>query len=126
MRGRGYQEVVDFWVVRGLGIAVLFGEPWLRKWNPAINWETREMRFSDGVIWKAQKGSGTRGKEQATRGSHLNRGRRIVMGIEKTGAENGDGVVAEDVGPEWLGEFKDVFYGNRRVCRMSIMSSTGS
>ena len=62
VKGRGYQEEVAFWVVRGLGIPVLFGEPWLRKWNPAIDWETREMQFSDGVVWRAQKPRGSQGE----------------------------------------------------------------
>ena len=70
VKGRGYQEEVAFWVVRGLGIPVLFGEPWLRKWNPAIDWETREMQFSDGVVWKAQKprGSQEEGEIRAVKG----------------------------------------------------------
>ena len=32
---------------------MLLGEPWLRSWNPKINWQTKEMTFSDGVVWKA-------------------------------------------------------------------------
>ena len=32
---------------------MLLGEPWLRSWNPTINWQTKEMTFSDGIVWKA-------------------------------------------------------------------------
>ena len=53
VRAKGYRERVTFWVVKGLGIPMLLGEPWLRSWNPTINWQTKEMTFSDGVVWKA-------------------------------------------------------------------------
>ena len=53
VRGKGYREKVTFWVVKGLGVQMLLGEPWLRSWNPAINWKTKELVFSDGVVWKA-------------------------------------------------------------------------
>ena len=55
VRGPGYREKVSFWVVQGLGVFVLLGAPWLRMWNPTINWQTRELTFSDGVRWKADK-----------------------------------------------------------------------
>ena len=35
---KGYKERITFWVVKGLGIPMLLGEPWLRSWNPTINW----------------------------------------------------------------------------------------
>ena len=56
IRGPGYKEKVSFWVVQGLGVPVLLGALWLRAWNPTINWQTRELTFSDGVRWKADKG----------------------------------------------------------------------
>ena len=55
VRGPGYREEVTFWVVKGLGVSVLLGAPWLRMWNPTINWQSRELTFSDGVRWKADK-----------------------------------------------------------------------
>ena len=60
VRGKGYKEKVTFWVVKGLGVQMLLGEPWLRSWNPAINWQTKELVFSDGVTWKAAGSSKTR------------------------------------------------------------------
>ena len=59
VRGKGYKEKVTFWVVKGLGVQMLLGEPWLRLWNPAINWQTKELVFSDGVTWKAAGSSKT-------------------------------------------------------------------
>ena len=53
VRAKGYKEKISFWVVKGLGIPMLLGEPWLRSWNPTINWQTRDMTFSDGVVWRA-------------------------------------------------------------------------
>ena len=32
---------------------MLLGEPWLRLWNPTINWQTKDMTFNDGVVWRA-------------------------------------------------------------------------
>ena len=49
VRGPGYREKLSFWVVQGLGVSILLGAPWLRTWNPTINWKTRELTFSDGV-----------------------------------------------------------------------------
>ena len=49
VRGPGYREKLTFWVMQGLGVSVLLGAPWLRTWNPTINWKTRELTFSDGV-----------------------------------------------------------------------------
>ena len=49
VRGPGYREKLSFWVVQGLGVSMLLGAPWLRTWNPTINWKTRELTFSDGV-----------------------------------------------------------------------------
>ena len=55
---KGHREKVPFWVVRGLGVSALVGRPWLRSWNPDIDWRTGELAFSDGVKWKALKTEG--------------------------------------------------------------------
>ena len=55
VHGPGYRERVTFWVVQGLGVPILLGAPWLRAWNPKINWQSRELTFSDGVRWKAEQ-----------------------------------------------------------------------
>ena len=52
VRAKGYREKVTLWVVKGLDIPMLLGEPWLRSWNPTINWQMKEITFSDGVVWK--------------------------------------------------------------------------
>ena len=64
VRAKGYKEKVTFWVVKGLGIPMLLGEPWLRSWNPTINSQTKDMTFSDGVVWKAV-GEGTKACEKS-------------------------------------------------------------
>ena len=46
---KGHNEKIRFWVVRGLEVPALVGRPWLRSWNPTIDWRTGELRFSDGV-----------------------------------------------------------------------------
>ena len=62
VRAKGYREKVSFWVVRGLGIPMLLDEPWLRSWNPTINWQTKKMTFSDGIVWKAVSKEGNNAK----------------------------------------------------------------
>ena len=111
VKGRGYQEIVDFWVVKGLGIPVLFGEPWLRRWNPAMDWETREMRFSDGVTWKARRPPGQQGEEETggkRRGKHLWAPchRQTALRIGKT--LTGRGEDGQDDPAAWAG-FEEVF-----------------
>ena len=53
LTSRGHTEVVPCLVLRELDTDMLLGRPWLRTWNPTINWTTGELIFSDGVKWKA-------------------------------------------------------------------------
>ena len=111
VRAKGYKERITFWVVKGLGIPMLLGEPWLRSWNPTINWQTRDMTFSDGVVWRAVN----EGCKQAER----SKGRRwrpmgerrtihLILGSEEDDEETNEGENEPEI-PTWLSDMTDVF-----------------
>ena len=50
VKAKGFREKLEFWVVEDLGMLCCLGSNWLKEWNPAVNWNTEEMIFSDGVV----------------------------------------------------------------------------
>ena len=106
------REKVTFWVVKGLGIPMLLGEPWLRSWNPTINWQTKEMTFSDGVVWKSvSEGceAEKRSKGRAWRRDSERRTIHLILGKGDDGTQEEDDVDNDQPIPEWLLDLKDVF-----------------
>ena len=103
IEAKGFHDAVTFWVVRGLGVPVLLGEPWLRYWNPQIDWQQRELRFSDGVKWRAKPtGDEEQREEKRVRGRISTRATlRTIVAIENKGEE--------EATPPWIEEFADVF-----------------
>ena len=126
VRGPGYKEMVSFWVVRGLGVPVLLGTPWLRAWNPTIDWETRQLIFSDGVVWKV---IGDNLRNQRTRKAMKISTRdcfdAVGLCIRSEGQEDSveeekeEKEWAEDPSdldlPEWLKNFRGVFAAPKEV-----------
>ena len=111
VRVKGYKERITFWVVKGLGIPMLLSEPWLRSWNPTINWQTKDMTFSDGVVWRAVN----KGYKQAER----SKGRRwrpmgerrmihLILGSEEDDEGTNEGESEPEI-PTWLSDMTDVF-----------------
>ena len=112
VRAKGYREKVTFWVVKGLGIPMLLGEPWLRSWNPTINWQTKEMTFSDGVVWKAVGESdkqGHAGKNRRWRPFGERRTIHLILGKEEGSDEERDEEKGDAEIPHWLSDMVDVF-----------------
>ena len=109
VRGKGYREKIMFWVVKGLGVQLLLGEPWLRTWNPAINWKTKELVFSDGVIWKAVD-SNPSGKPQfrKIRPPSERQAFLMVNAIEEE-EQDGDEKGKKEELPSWLEDMREVF-----------------
>ena len=66
---------------------MLLGEPWLRSWNPTINWQTKDMTFSDGVVWKAVKEGVRQCERSKERGWHRVSERRTLHLILGDGEE---------------------------------------
>ena len=120
VRAKGYREKVTFWVVKGLGIPMLLGEPWLRSWNPTINWQTKDMTFSDGVVWKAVGGGANQGdKDKGGRWRQWSEKRvaYLVLGKgEDKDEEEGKEEEVEEI-PEWLSDLKEVFQEPTGVLR---------
>ena len=120
LRGKGYREIVSFWVVAGLGVPVLLGAPWLRSWNPTIDWQNSTLTFSDGTKWKSlgQEESKKKVKDRV-KISRQEQFHAVSMDFEgrlqkekelKTdGEEEEEEEVAAKSIPEWLEEYKDVF-----------------
>ena len=126
VRGPGYKEMVSFWVVRGLGVPVLLGTPWLRAWNPKIDWETRQLTFSDGVVWKV---IGDNLRNQRTRKAMKistrdcfdavglcirSEGQKDSVEEEKEEKEWAEDPSDLDL-PEWLKNFRGVFAAPKEV-----------
>ena len=112
VRAKGYREKVTFWVVKGLGIPMLLGEPWLRSWNPTINWQTKDMTFSDGVVWKAV-GEGDRhgdvGRSRRWRSVGERRTVHLILRKEE-GDKEEESETGDNAGiPPWLRDLADVF-----------------
>ena len=105
IEAKGFRDTVTFWVVRGLGVPVLLGEPWLRYWNPRIDWQERELRFSDGVRWKA-KGGGKKGGEEEDKKIRGKVSTRATLRALTNGEK--EERKQQEV-PEWIAEFDDVF-----------------
>ena len=111
VRAKGYREKVTFWVVKGLGIPMLLGEPWLRSWNPKINWQTKDMTFSDGVVWRAIGESDKRGecsKNRPWRPISERRTVHLILGKGEEDEEEEEGTEEAEV-PPWLQDLADVF-----------------
>ena len=111
VRAKGYREKVTFWVVKGLGIPMLLGEPWLRSWNPKINWQTKDMTFSDGVVWRAIEKSDKRGecgKNHRWRPISERRTVHLILGKGEEDEEEEEGAEEAEV-PLWLQDLADVF-----------------
>ena len=115
IRGPGYREKVIFWVVQGLGVSILLGAPWLRTWNPKINWQTRELTFSDRVRWKAD-----RNEADQTDSKNVRIGKREQMSAaglcahlsqpESTGDDSIQVQPTDQIIlPEWLQQYRHVF-----------------
>ena len=94
VRAKGYKKRITFWVVKGLGIPMLLGEPWLCSWNPTINWQTRDMTFSDRIVWRAvnegykqaEKSKGWRWRPMGER-----RTIHLILGNEEDEEETNEG-----------------------------------
>ena len=108
VRARGYCEKVSFWVVRGLGVPMLLGEPWLRSWNPKINWQTKELTFSDGVVWKAAAKEEEKTAFEKGRGWRLPSEGRLYHLIKGDGDESEDEEGETEL-PTWLHDMSGVF-----------------
>jgi len=108
IRAKGYKEKVSFWVVRGLGVPMLLGEPWLRSWNPKINWQTKELTFSDGVVWKAVVKEGQETKLEKCKGWRFPSERRACYLMQKEESEDENEPKTTEI-PEWLQDMKEVF-----------------
>ena len=120
IRGKGYRENVSFWVVSGLGVPVLLGAPWLRSWNPTINWQTRTLTFSDGNTWKMackEEDKVDHGKKvKISREEKFHAvGLDLATCLERQEEEEEEEEMdknevgnAEEL-PEWLQEYEDVF-----------------
>ena len=67
VKGRGYKEEVEFWVIRNLGVGALLGSPWLLNWNPRIDWKTTDLFFSDEIQWKEVPESEKKYKKKGVR-----------------------------------------------------------
>ena len=105
IEAKGFRDRVTFWVVKGLGVSVLLGEPWLRYWNPVIDWQERALRFSDGVKWKAREGA----KEEGAERSKRIRGRIATKETLRALRADSESTGEEEEELGWLEEFKDVF-----------------
>ena len=108
VRARGYHEKVSFWVVRGLGVPMLLGEPWLRSWNPKINWQTKELTFSDGVVWKAAAKEEEKTAFEKGRGWRLPSEGRLYHLIKGDRDESEDEEGETEL-PTWLHDMSGVF-----------------
>ena len=104
---KGFQDRVLFWVVAGLGVAALLGEPWLRRWNPRIDWRTQELQFSDGVIWKPVRTS-TEGGEKKGAWKKATKKEMVQFLQQKQGGEEGL-QAKEQSDSKWLQKFATVF-----------------
>ena len=111
VRAKGYREKVTFWVVKGLGILMLLGEPWLHSWNPKINWQTKDMTFSDGVVWKAIGESNKQGEcSKNRRWRPISERRTVHLILGKGEEDEEEEEVAEDAEVlTWLQDLVDVF-----------------
>ena len=107
IHGKGHQETVTFWVIRGLGVAALLGESWLRSWNPCIDWKTGDLTFSDGVKWRAvrteEQGDGMGEKGGKSRMTSRRRQLRQILELSQ------DKGVGEEMVPKQLEEYGEVF-----------------
>ena len=116
INSKGHQETATFWVVRGLGVSALLGEPWLRSWNPCIDWKTGDLRFSDGIRWRASRSTvedGTPKKGRSGKPVSQRRQLRQIMEVQE-GHEEGSRDSGE---PEWMQEYEEVFVDPEGVNR---------
>ena len=89
---------------------MLLGEPWLRSWNPTINWQTRDMTFSNGVVWRAvNKGWKQAEKSKGRRWRPMGERRTIhlILGNEEDDKETNEGENELEI-PTWLSDMIDV------------------
>ena len=116
IQGRGHQETVTFWVVRGLGVAALLGESWLRSWNPCIDWKTGDLTFSDGVRWKAVRGEERENEGGKTgRSKMASRRRQLRQILELSQGEE----AKKEAIPKQIEEYEEVFTDPEGVRRES-------
>ena len=108
IRAKGYREKVSFWVVRGLGVSMLLGEPWLRSWNPQINWQTKDMTFSDGVVWKAVPKEDKNAPYKRESGWRLPSEKRLYHLVQEEEDEKVEEEKASEI-PTWLADMSEVF-----------------
>ena len=52
MTRKGFSAWVPCLVVQRLNVDIVLGRPWLREWNPLVDWAIGELTFSDGVKWR--------------------------------------------------------------------------
>ena len=103
---------LDFWVIRGLGVGALLGEPWLRHWNPQVDWASRELCFRDGTTWKAIGGSLK--NAITSKSSVFREWQQLARKSRKP---------VKQIIPDWLNEFADVFPRARGCKRLSWSSA---
>ena len=119
VKAKGFREKLEFWVVEDLGMLCCLGSNWLKEWNPAVNWHTEEMIFSDGVVWKTVETP--QEEEQPMRLKALRRAKRkenetmwvcfarAAQEEEKKGEIKGEQKENGENDPLWMKAFAEIF-----------------
>ena len=113
MRHRGHVSKVTCLIVLRLGSEVILGRPWLKEWNPLIDWLSGNLTFSDGVQWRSFKGQekalgdeGAKNERVSTLRLSEKAKRRVWEDIQR---ESPAPEKLSDVLPDHLKEYEDVF-----------------
>ena len=87
----------------------------MRSWNPTINWQTKDMIFSDGVVWRAVSKRSQpveKSRCQKWRPVGERRALHLILGDEEEEEAKEEAEV-----PEWLQDLKEVFKEPEGVMR---------
>jgi transposase InsO family protein len=76
-----HQEVIQFDIVEMANHDIILGIPWLRKWNPDIDWKTGRIEFNRQRTAVSQE---PRGKSQRKRARFLGTGQGQQKGMDQS------------------------------------------